>query len=353
MNLHLQKAVTALGENLDALLVTDTRNQRWLTGFPFEDGYVFVTKKDSYLLTDSRYIEAAEKAAKGVTVLQMTGKRNEMFADLCRQNGVKRVGFEDHRVTVAELERLKKTFEGFDLLPAGRLLEDLREYKDEEEIENIISAQRIAEKAFDHILGYITPDRTEVDVALELEFFMRAHGAEGLAFQTIAVSGDASALPHGVPRPVKLKKGFLTMDYGALYNGYCSDMTRTVVIGKADEDMKELYATVLNAQLTAEAAVKEGVTGAELDKIARDIIDGSKYKGCFGHSLGHGVGMYIHESPSVSVGGTKPFGKGHVITVEPGIYVKGKYGCRIEDMMAFRQNGVELLTDCPKNLIEL
>lgn len=353
MNAHLKKTIDGMPEGMDALLVTDTRNQRWLTSFPFEDGFVFVTKKESYLLTDSRYIEAAENAANGVTVLQMTGKRSEMFADLCRQNGVKTVGFEDCRVTVAELERLKTTFEGFELMPAGRLIEKIREYKDEEEIENIIKAQRIAEKAFEHILTYIHPDRTEIDVALELEFFMRSHGAEGLAFQTIAVSGDASALPHGVPRPVKLKKGFLTMDYGALYNGYCSDMTRTVSIGKADAEMKELYGTVLRAQLTAEAAVKEGVTGAELDKIARDIIDGGKYKGCFGHSLGHGVGMYIHESPSVSVGGTTPLGKGHVITIEPGIYVKGKYGCRIEDMMAVRETGVELLTNCPKELFEL
>ena len=353
MNKHLQKTVAGLPEGADALLVTNGRNQRWLTGFPFDDGYVFVTKKESYLLTDSRYIEAAEKEAKGVTVLQMTGKRSEMFADLCRQNGVKTVAFEDVWVTVAELERLKKTFEGFELIPAGRLLENLREYKDEEEIENVIAAQRIAEKAFDHILGYINPDRTETDVALELEFFMRSHGAEGLAFQTICVSGTASALPHGVPRPVKLEKGFLTMDYGALYNGYCSDMTRTVVIGKADEDMKFLYNTVLSAQLAAEEAIAEGVTGAQLDKIARDIIDGTKYKGCFGHSLGHGVGMYIHEAPSVSVGGSTPLGKGHIITIEPGIYVKGKYGCRIEDMAALRQNGVELLTKCPKNLIEL
>jgi len=353
MNKHLEKTVAGLPANIDALLVTNGRNQRWLTGFPFDDGYVFLTKKESYLLTDSRYIEAAEKEAKGVTVLQMTGKRSEMFADLCRQNGVKTVGFEDTWVTVAQLEGLKKTFEGFELLPVGRLLENLREYKDETEIDNIVCAQRIAEKAFEHILGYISPDRTEIDVALELEFFMRSHGAEGLAFQTISVSGSASALPHGVPRPVKLEKGFLTMDYGALYNGYCSDMTRTVVIGKADEDMKLLYNTVLNAQLTAEAAVKEGITGAELDKIARDIIDGTKYKGCFGHSLGHGVGMYIHEAPSVSAGGTTPLGKGHVITIEPGIYVKGKYGCRIEDMMAVRESGVELLTNCPKQLIEL
>lgn len=352
MNKHLEKAVRSFPEGLDALLVTNNRNQRWLTGFNFEDGYVLLTKKTSYLLTDSRYIEAAEKEAKGVTVLQMTGRRNEMFAKLLDENGAKTVGFEDSWVTVAQYENLKKTFAGYELVPAGKLLENIREYKDEEEIDKIIAAQRIAEKAFEHILGFISPDRTEQEVALELEFYMRSLGAEGTSFPTIAVSGSASALPHGVPRPVKLEKGFFTMDYGALYDGYCSDMTRTVVIGKADADIKKLYNTVLEAQMRAEEAIVEGTTGAALDKIARDIIDGSEYKGCFGHSLGHGVGMYIHEAPSVSGGGGE-LKKGHVITIEPGIYVKGKYGCRIEDMAALRESGVQILTNCPKNLIEL
>ena len=353
MNTHLQKAVNALPENMDALLVTNTRNQRWLTDFNFEDGFILVTRKESYLLTDSRYIEAAENEAKGITVLQMTGKRSEMFKKLLDANGAKSVGFEDNWVSVSQYENYKKIFEGYALVPAGKLLENLRELKDEEEIERIILAQRIAEKAFDHILGFISPERTEQEVALELEFFMRSLGAESTSFPTIAVSGSASALPHGVPRPVKLEKGFFTMDYGCIYKGYCSDMTRTVVIGKADEDMKLLYNTVLKAQTEAEAAIREGITGAELDKIARDIIDSTKYKGCFGHSLGHGVGMYIHEAPGVSGGNQNGLQKGHVITIEPGIYVKGTYGCRIEDMAALRETGVEILTRCPKELIEL
>lgn len=349
---HLTKAIGRLPEGMDALLVTNVRNQRWLTDFSFDDGYVLLTKKTSYLLTDSRFIEAAENGAKGVTVLLMKGKRSEMFAELLDANGVKTVGFEDRWVSVSEYEELKKVFADYDLVPSGRLLEDLREYKDEDEIDKIVAAQRIAEKAFNHILGFINYDRTEQEVALELEFYMRSLGAEGTSFPTIAVSGRASSLPHGVPRPVKLEKGFFTMDYGALYGGYCSDMTRTVVIGKADADMKKLYNTVLEAQLRAEEAIAEGMTGAALDKIARDVIDATEYKGCFGHSLGHGVGMYIHEAPSVSASGGV-LGKGHVITIEPGIYVKGKYGCRIEDMAAIRENGVQILTNCPKQLIEL
>ena len=353
MNRHLEKAKKLLPEGVDGVLVTNNQNQLWLTGFLFHDGYVLLTRNECYLLTDSRYIEAAQKGAKDVTVMQMSGPRKQMFLDLCEKNSVKTLAFEDNWTTVSAYENLKKTFEGIELVPAGKLLEELREYKDEEEIDNIVAAQRIAEQAFEHILGFITPDKTEVEVALELEFFMRSKGAQGLSFSTIAVSGTASALPHGVPRPVKLEKGFFTMDYGCVYNGYCSDMTRTVVIGKADEDMKLLYNTVLSAQLAAEDAIKEGVTGAELDKIARDIIDGSKFKGCFGHSLGHGVGMFVHEAPGVSAGSTKPLTTGHVITIEPGIYVKGTYGCRIEDMAAIRESGVQILTDCPKHLIEL
>ena len=352
---HLQKLVAALPEGKDAILVSNSRNQRWLTGFPFDDGFVFVTRENSYLLTDSRYIEAAQaQADRAFVVQQMKGTRQDMFSALCEENHVGEVLFEDTWVSCAQFEGFKKWFgEKHPLSPAGKLIEDLREYKDEEEMENIIAAQRIAEQAFDHILGFISPDKTEVEVALELEFFMRSKGATATSFDTIAVSGSASSLPHGVPRNVKLEKGFFTMDYGALYNGYCSDMTRTVVIGKADEDMKKLYNTVLSAQLAAEEALHEGVTGAELDAIARGIIDNSEYKGCFGHSLGHGVGMYIHEAPGVSGGNKKPITKGHVITIEPGIYIAGKYGCRIEDMALFRENGPEVITRCPKHLIEL
>lgn len=351
---HLQKLLAGLPAGADAVLVSNGRNQRWLTGFPFDDGFVFVTKGNSYLLTDSRYIEAAQAGCDPAFVVDtMKGTRKDMFSRLCDENGVKTVLFEDTWTSVASFEGYKKWFEGYELVPAGKLIEDIREYKDEEEFAKIEAAQRIAEQAFDHILGFINPDRTEIDVALELEFFMRSRGAEGISFNTIAVSGSASSLPHGVPRPVKLEKGFLTMDYGALYEGYCSDMTRTVVIGKADADQKELYNTVLSAQLAAEDALREGITGAELDKIARDIIDGSKYKGCFGHSLGHGVGMYIHEAPGVSGGNKNPITKGHVITIEPGIYVAGKYGCRIEDMAFFRESGPEVITRCPKQLIEL
>ncbi len=351
---RVKKLVAALPEGVDAILVTNTRNQLWVSGYDFEDGFLFITKKKSYLLTDGRYIESAQDAAPAdLEVTLMKGPRKDMFQNLCDENGVKTVYFEDTWVSYATYQNYLKLFEGKDLQPAGKLIENLREFKDPDEVENIVKAQRIAEKAFDHILGFITPDRTEAEVALELEFYMRSLGAEGLAFPTIAVSGKASALPHGTPRNCKLEKGFFTLDYGAKFNGYCSDMTRTIVIGKADDEIKYLYNTVLSAQLAAIEALRDGVTGAELDRAARDIIDATKYKGLFTHSLGHGVGMYIHEAPGVSAGNNNPLKTGHVITLEPGIYVAGTHGCRIEDMAYFSENGPVLLTNCPKNLIEL
>ena len=195
---------------------------------------------------------------------------------------------------------------------------------------------------------------TEIEVAAELEYYMKRHGSEMPAFDTIAVSGKSSSQPHGVPANRKLEQGFFTMDYGAKINGYCSDMTRTIVIGKADDEMKKLYNTVLRAQTEAEAAVKSGADCGEIDKIARDIIYGAGYEGRFGHGLGHGVGLLIHELPNQNM---RSFGRklvsGNVITVEPGIYLEGMYGCRIEDMLAVTDDGAVNLTNCTRELIEI
>ena len=194
---------------------------------------------------------------------------------------------------------------------------------------------------------------TELDVAVELEYFMRKHGASGFAFETIAVSGDGSALPHGTPRPKKLKRGFLTMDFGAKFDGYCSDMTRTVVIGRASAEEKALYNTVLSAQLAALDYLRDGSDCAVADKIARDIIE-KDYPGTFGHSLGHSVGLFVHESPALSVRGRgRALRTGEIVTVEPGIYLSGKYGCRIEDMVKIEENGIYNFTRSTKDLIEI
>lgn len=355
---HLESVKSALSDGC-AVLVTSEVNQRWLTNFDFTDGYVFVTKGKSYLITDFRYIEAARaEADAGFEIVMPEGRRmSGVINDAIKENGITKILIEDATLAVATFEFFKNAFEGVEIISGGsKIIDGLRRFKDETEFQKIARAQAITDAAFEHILGYITPERTEVEVALELEFFMRSKGAESVAFQTIAVSGSASSMPHGVPRPVKLERGFLTMDYGAKYQGYCSDMTRTVVIGKADEDEKRLYNTVLTAQTAALEALYAGERERKkLDTIARDIIDNAGYKGCFGHSLGHGVGMYIHEAPGLSQ--AAPEGEllapGDVVTFEPGIYISGKYGCRIEDMVAVTADGTHNFTKSPKNLIEL
>ena len=360
MKTHLTRLTEAMKTaRTEAVLVTSEINQRYLTGFAFTDGYVVVTPTKSWLVTDFRYVEAARAkvCAEEFEVVTPTGGMLPEIASLLRGAGVHSVAVEEATLSLADFDRIRRALEGMTFLPeASAMIDGLRLYKDEEEIAKMQRAQDLADAAFTHILGYLSPERTEVEVALELEFFMRSRGAECVAFDTIAVSGRASSMPHGVPRPVRLEKGFLTMDYGARVDGYCSDMTRTVVIGRADAEMKRLYETVLRAQTEAEAACREGANCRALDRIARDIIENAGYHGAFGHSLGHGVGMYIHESPRLSTGAPEDsvLQRGHVVTFEPGIYLAGRYGCRIEDMVAITPSGeVHNFTHSPKELIEI
>ena len=341
-----------IGEFADAIIITDELNQYYIGGFRFTDGYVVVTKESAHIVTDFRYIEAAEaSAAEGFSVCapkSMLETINEIF----KKEGVKTVAFEESRVTYAALEKMKGAIP-CEFVPSRGIIEQMRQFKDKSEVEKISKAQKITDAAFEHILKVMTPEMTEIDVAVELEFFMRKQGAEEKSFDTIAVSGSASSLPHGVPRNVKLEKGFFTMDYGCVVDGYHSDMTRTVVLGRADEEMKRLYNTVLNAQVSAIDGAKVGMKCNLVDKIARDIIEEAGYHGCFGHGLGHGVGLEIHEEPRFSPKCADFFAAGHVITVEPGIYIAGKYGCRIEDMIYADGENVVNLTGADKSLIEL
>lgn len=337
----------------DALLFTSGTNSQYLTDFEFHDGYVLVTKTEAYAFADFRYIEATKKALAGTgfRVEILSGGLPSLFGPIFDSAQVAKVGFEDRVLTCARLEGLKRDFPAIQFEPVGGLVDELREVKDEIELSRIVAAQRIAEKAFDEVLGIITPEMTEREVALELEYRMRKLGSEGPAFDIIAVSGTQSALPHGVPRDKKLERGFLTLDFGAIVGGYRSDMTRTIAIGSVTDEMKKVYDTVLRAQLAALEAIGPGKTGAEIDKIARDIIDEAGYKGRFGHGLGHGVGLKIHEGPSVSGGGTKPLVPGNIVTIEPGIYLEGEYGVRIEDMVYIREDRAENVTRAPKELI--
>ena len=340
-------------DGVDAVLVLNELNQHYLSDFAFTDGFLFITHANAYLVTDFRYYEMAVNGADKTFEILTPEKRTEFIKDAIKKDDVKRIGFEGGTISFDQYTAYKKNFPDVEWVNIGGAIEEIRQIKTPQEIEYMQKAQNITDLAFSHILKVITPNMTEIEVAAELEYAMRRAGADGLAFETIAVSGDASALPHGTPRNVKLKRGFLTMDFGAKFNGYCSDMTRTIVIGKADEDIKKLYNTVLSAQLAALDYLKAGCDCGIADKIARDIID-KDYKDTFGHSLGHAVGLFIHEAPGLSKRGfDKKLVSGNVVTVEPGIYLFGKYGCRIEDMVEILDGGVYNFTKSPKELIEI
>lgn len=341
-----------------AALITSPQNIYYLSHFDFDDGALLITRDAAYLLTDFRYQEAASKAVGAdFTVLSPQTGAFSVIGDLLARHGLRSLMLEEQHATLATREMLATRYPTLSLTTgASALLGAQRRYKDAGELAAIAAAQEITDAAFAHILDFINPKRTEREVALELEFFMRREGAQGLAFDTIAVSGTASALPHGVPRDVTLEKGFLTMDFGARLGGYCSDMTRTVVIGRADEEQRRLYDTVLTAQKAALAAAHGGVSHRALDSVARDIIHGAGYVGCFGHSLGHGVGIDVHEAPSLSQKANEHavLTAGEVVTFEPGIYLVGKYGCRIEDLAAVNADGsIRNFTKSTKELIEL
>lgn len=338
--------------NVDAVYITSPVSHRYLTKFDNPDASLLITKENAYAFEDFRYTETANEKLKGVfTVIEPHGKRKDWLGDIVKREKVKNLGIENLHMNLYYFDNLKKDLD-VTFMGIGSTIETMREIKDEWEVENIIKAQKITDDAFSHIVKIMSPDMTENDVAAELEYFMRKHGAEDKSFETIAVSGKKSSMPHGVPSSVKLQKGFLTMDFGAVVNGYHSDMTRTVCIGKADDEMKKLYNTVLEAQLRAIDFIKAGVNCKEADGIAREIIY-KDYRGCFGHSLGHGVGLEIHERPNLSPNFDKILESGNVVTVEPGIYIAGKYGCRIEDMGVVRNGKIEIFTRSPKELIEL
>ena len=343
----------------DALLVSSELNQRYVSGFNYTDGYILVTPTRAYLLADFRYIEAARETVKDADfeVIMPCGSMIGELEHLIAENGICSLLIEESDVSCARLALLAKRFEGVEILHgASEIFDGMRLIKSAEELSLMMEAQRITDEAFSHIIKVMTPNMTEIEVALELEFFMRRNGSEGVAFDTIAVSGSASSMPHGVPRNVKLERGFLTMDFGAKYRGYCADMTRTVVIGKADDEIKKVYSTVLCAQKAALEMICEGVNCHSVDKCARDIINAAGYEGCFGHGLGHGVGMLVHEAPRLSPSAQKDstLKRGMTTSVEPGIYIAEKYGCRIEDLVAIDVDGKVLnMTKSNKEMIEL
>lgn len=341
---------------IDALFLSSPENHLYACGFNNPDGQVLITKNASYVFADFRYVEAAKReCSEGFEVVMPEVPVKVLLENYTVQNDVHTLGFEENFVSYKEYSEIKEQLPSVKLVPAAFITERLRITKTPDEVEKIVRAQRIAEQALEALIPRITYDMTETEVAAELEYLMKKGGAHGFSFETIAVSGGNSSSPHGVPRNVKLEKGFLTIDFGALIDGYHSDMTRTFVVGKADEDMKRLYNTVLDAQLAVLQVITEGASNVEMDRIARDIIYDRGYRGCFGHGLGHGVGLLIHEAPNLSPKSPADMvlHAGEVVTVEPGIYIEGKYGCRIEDMVYITEGGAVNLTKFRKDLIEL
>lgn len=342
-----------LEDEIDAVIINDELNQRYLSGFDFSDGFIIVTLNKAYLVTDFRYYEMALNAVSSDFEVVTPKYRRDYIDEILKKNSVKRLGLEGNTLSYSDYVGFMADHPNYKLVNIKDMLAEIRKIKSADEIEKIQKSQDITDAAFSHVVKMINYNMTEIDVAAELEYAMKKLGSEGPAFSTIAVSGDASALPHGTPRNVKLKRGFLTMDFGSKYEGYCSDMTRTVVIGVADNEMKKLYNTVLSAQIAALKYLEHGRDAFLADKSARDIID-KDYKGAFGHSLGHSVGLLVHERPALS-----PLAKGvvlnpgNIVTVEPGIYLFGKYGCRIEDMVAICEGGIHNFTHSPKELIEI
>ena len=319
-------------------------------------GMLLIFKECAYLIIDFRYIETARNTVKNCTVMEQENL-TEQINSLMKKHNAKSLAVESMDMTLSRMSFLEKKFPDIEFIKSDELsnnIYDMRTIKSTEEIEKIHKAQKIAEKAFDEILGFIRPGVTEREIALKLDNCMLENGAEGLSFETIALAGANTSMPHGVPGNYKVKNGdFVLMDFGAVYDGYHSDMTRTVCVGQSSEKMGKIYDIVLKAQLEALKKVKSGITGSELDGYARDIIDESGYGDFFGHSLGHGVGMEIHEFPTASSKSETILKENMVVTVEPGIYLPGEFGVRIEDFVVVTENSHQNLTNCPKKLIIL
>jgi Xaa-Pro aminopeptidase len=339
-------------EGLDALLVSGPENRRYLSGFTGTAGTVLITARGSWFITDFRYVDQAKQQCEGFEVVNQGTSFVETLADLLRADGVKRVGFEQDILTYGEVERLRGIEDqaGAKLVPTSGIVESLRQIKDAQELQCIERAARIADEAFAHMLEWLRPGVTEAEAALELETAMRRLGASGVAFTTIVASGERSALPHGVASNKVIERGDLvTFDFGAVYEGYCSDLTRTVVMGPPSERQKEIYDIVLQAQRAALEGARPGLTGRELDAIARGYIEERGYGDAFGHSLGHGLGLAVHEEPRVSRQGEEVLKPGMVVTIEPGIYLSGWGGVRIEDDIVLTDDGARILTHAKKD----
>ena len=355
---RIKKLSMALPEGADAALITSDVNRRYFTGLGSSAGTLLAFRDAAYFIIDFRYIEVAKATVTGARVM-LQEKLTEQLDTLLKKHGAQTVAIETDYLTVGTLEQYRQKLSGYGFLTDSTLNDailSMRSVKEPQEVACIQKAQAITDAAFWEILDFIKPGKTEKEIAAYLEYCMRRRGADGLAFETIAAGGPNSAKPHAVPGDRPLQTGdFFTLDYGASWGGYCSDMTRTVAVGEPTEEMRRVYQTVLEAQCLGIRTAQVGVSCRAVDEAARELIYKAGYEGCFGHSLGHSVGLEIHEMPgfSPSIDPQTLCREGMVITVEPGVYLEGRFGVRIEDMVWFAPDGTKDLTNSPKELIIL
>jgi Xaa-Pro aminopeptidase len=345
----LEKLRKAFLENgIDGLLIESPYNRRYMSNFTGTAGIVLISMDRAQFITDFRYVEQAKKQCEGFEVIRYSASIVNEIADQVKNLGINKLGFEEEHITYASFKVYEKVIEA-ELVPVSGLIEKLRLIKTDSEIKILKEAADIADAAFKHILGFIRPGKTELEVANELEFFMRKAGAASSSFDTIVASGLRSALPHGVASNKVIEKGDLvTLDYGAYYKGYVSDITRTVAIGQPDAKLKEVYEIVYEAQARGMAGIKPGMTGKEADALTRDYIAEKGYGEYFGHSTGHGIGLEVHEGPALSLRSDLVLEPGMVVTCEPGIYIPGLGGVRIEDDTRITYDHNEALTHSSK-----
>lgn len=340
----------------EAFIIYYGPNRFYLTGFNSSAGVVVVTPKSAVFIIDFRYYEKAKRLVKSCDVI-LTDKIWQQITDILKKDKIKKVYTENRTISLLEFAALKKNLSGFDISDDAVMddyIYSLRSVKSEVELCLMRQAQALTDETFEYILDYIRPGKTEKAIALEMEFYMRRHGSEGVAFDSIVVSGENSSLPHGTPTDRVVRQGdFITMDFGAVVGGYCADMTRTVAVGEISEKQRLVYDTVLKAQLEALKQIKPGAVCKDIDAIARNIIDNAGFKGCFGHSLGHSLGIEVHESPGFNLRNNTVLQKGMVLSVEPGIYLENEFGVRIEDVIIVTGKGCEDITKSPKELIVL
>lgn len=352
---HIAQIAGKLADHqLDAMLLASQAGERYAVGFHGE-GLVLVTREGAHYSTDSRYIEAARQEVQGAQVELVTRERGHLAlaAGYLQEHGLKRVGFESGAVSVDALAQYERAL-SCTLVPAQDLPDGLRASKDGEELAAMEKAQRITDEAFQAILNFIRPGQTEREVAARLVYELLRRGGRRVSFDPIVAAGANGSMPHAVPGETVIQPGmFVTMDFGCVYEGYCSDMTRTVAVGQPTDEMERVYHTVLEAQRAGIAAARAGVTGSEVDRAARQAIQQAGYGSFFSHSFGHSLGLEIHESPNASPSEQTVFPAGAVISAEPGIYLPGHFGVRIEDVLVLREGGCEDITQAPKNLIVL